>query len=359
MKILIKLYMSLTLMATVKHKIEEAINRLDLDLSGKIVLTEAATGAYVVTSVIATLAGAEVYAFTKNTSFGNVNEVKRETFDLLRQFNVAENRLTIVEELTPEIISKANIITNCGHLRPINQEKLKYAKMDVVISLMYEAWELRDSDLDIKFCRQRDIKVGAVNERHPDVDVFNYLGDMVLRMILDSGLCPFNNNFILICNNDFGPYIASVLSKVCRGLAISDKRENREKYNDIRIDWIGEFPDFIVPENYKNSDAVIFTAYPFNDIWIGNNNEPISIKKLITEINNPYILRFAGDIDEESCYGNLNYYPKHVIPGHMGILPSAIGFDPIIRLQAGGLKVGEMLLRDEKVFNGISLLEIV
>ena len=30
-------------------------------------------------------------------------------------------------------------------------------------------------------------------------------------------------------------------------------------------------------------------------------------------------------------------------PGHMGVLPSAIGPEPIIRLQAGGLKVGQLL----------------
>ena len=30
-------------------------------------------------------------------------------------------------------------------------------------------------------------------------------------------------------------------------------------------------------------------------------------------------------------------------PGHMGILPSALGPEPIIRLQVGGLKVGQLL----------------
>ena len=30
-------------------------------------------------------------------------------------------------------------------------------------------------------------------------------------------------------------------------------------------------------------------------------------------------------------------------PGHMAILPSAVGPEPIVRLQAGGLKVGEVL----------------
>jgi hypothetical protein len=32
-------------------------------------------------------------------------------------------------------------------------------------------------------------------------------------------------------------------------------------------------------------------------------------------------------------------------PGHMGILPSALGPEPIIRLQVGGLKVGQLLVQ--------------
>jgi hypothetical protein len=60
-----------------KNKIEDAIDRLELDLSGKVVLTEAATGAYIVTPVIAALAGAEVYAFTKDTRYGTVADVTK------------------------------------------------------------------------------------------------------------------------------------------------------------------------------------------------------------------------------------------------------------------------------------------
>ena len=40
----------------------------------------------------------------------------------------------------------------------------------------------------------------------------------------------------------------------------------------------------------------------------------------------------------------LKIFSRHVHSGHMGILPSAIGYDPIIRLQSGGLKAGEALL---------------
>jgi len=139
-----------------KNKIDDAVNRLNLDLSGKVVLTEAATGAYIVTPVIAALAGAEVYAFTKDTRYGTVADVRKQTNELVDLFSDKKLNVTIIDKLTPEIIAKADIITNSGHLRPLNNEKLQHSKKGVVIPLMYEAWEWRDADLDIEFCKKME-----------------------------------------------------------------------------------------------------------------------------------------------------------------------------------------------------------
>src|SRR5688572_485254 len=117
-------------MPAIKNKIEDAVSRLNLDLEGKVVLTEAATGAYIVTPVIAALAGAEVYAFTKDTRYRSVEEVKKQTHALAAMFGDRDLNLTIIDKLTPEIIGKADIITNSGHLRPLNSEKLQHAKKD-------------------------------------------------------------------------------------------------------------------------------------------------------------------------------------------------------------------------------------
>lgn len=46
-------------------KIKRSVDKFKLNLKDKIVLTEAATGNFVVTQVIAALAGAKVYAYTK------------------------------------------------------------------------------------------------------------------------------------------------------------------------------------------------------------------------------------------------------------------------------------------------------
>lgn len=346
-------------MELLKNKILDAVKRLNLDLKSKVVLTEAATGAYVVTPVIAALAGAEVYAYTKTTRYGTAEFVKQQTMELLSKFDDKNLKLTIIDEITPEIIAKADIITNSGHLRPLNKEKLQHAKKGAVIPLMYEAWEWRDGDVDMDICIEKNIRIGATNERHPEVDVFNYLGDMALKMIFDAGLCPYKNNFILLCNNDFGPFIAKVLSKVCENIGVCDTAENKEKYKEMKIDWLGNFPDFKAGEKYKKCDAVLFTAYPFENTWIGNDTAPITIKKLKEELDNPFILRYAGHIDEDACKNKINFHPEHVHAGHMGILPSAIGFDPIIRLQSGGLKAGQLLLEDKTDYDGIQLMEFV
>jgi hypothetical protein len=342
------------------NKLRERVESLDLNLKGKVVLTEAATGPYVVTPVLAALAGAKVYAYAKNTRYGEVHEVFDNTKKVYENLEDDSLDINFICNVTPDIIAQADIITNSGHLRPLDAEKLQYAKDDVAIPLMYEAWEWRDADMDINYIRKRGFKIGATNERHPEVDVFNFLGDMAVKLIFDSGLCLYKNKFILICNNDFGPHIAKVVAKMCDGLGVIDKMENRHKYQFENVDWISEFPKIDIPDKYKDAEAVIFTAYPFDDVWMGSGNEAISIAKLKQRLNHPYVLRYAGDVD---CKGlkafDINYYPQHVASGHMGILPSAIGYDPIIRLQAGGLKAAEALITGNFKHRDIPILELV
>jgi len=340
-----------------ESKLKSQISALNLDLRSKTVLTEAATGAYVVTPILAGLAGAEVYAFANSTKYGTTVEVFDYTRKAIQEMGLNLN-IQFIDDLSPEIIAKADIITNSGHLRPLNNEKLESAKKGVVIPLMYEEWEWREGDLDIEYCRQKGIVVGATNERHPDVDVFNYLGDMAVKMIFDAGLTPYRNKFVLICNNDFGPFIAKTVVNICSGLGIIDIPENKSKYPD-GITWLGNYPEIPRNEEFINSEAILFTAYPFDRSWIGDGKD-IDVKRLKESFKNPFILRFAGDVDEQELIkSDIRIYPAKVKSGHMGILPSEIGFDPIIRLQAGGLKAGELMLKNLTDFKGIPLVSIM
>ncbi len=340
-------------------KLLKKVEALKLNLKGKVVLTEAATGAYVVTPILAALAGARVFAYSRTTSYGTVEEVFAQSKKVFQSYEGPMPDIEFIDTLTPEIISQADIITNSGHLRPLNKEKLQHAKEGVVIPLMYEAWEMRNADIDLPYIKERGIKIGATNERHPDVDVFNYLGDMAVKQILDAGMSLYNNKFILVCNNEFGPYIAKVVAKMCHSLAVVDKAENRHQYPSGNIEWISDFPEIKVPEKFRDAEAVIFTAYPFDKIWIGNQ-AVISVKALKENLANPLLLRYAGDVDTQSLdAATIPYFPAHVASGHMGILPSAVGYDPIIGLQAGGLKVGEALLSGKYQHKGVAILELL
>lgn len=336
------------------HKLKECVENLSLDLRGKVVLTEAASGHYVVTPVLAALAGAKVYAYSRTTRYGTVEEVFDTTRKWMQACGVDAHLIT---EITPEIIAEADVITNSGHLRPLTPDMLQHAKDSVVIPLMYEAWEWRGADMDIDYIRSRGIKIAATNERHPDVDVFNYLGDMAMQQIFDAGTCPYRNKFVLVCNNDFGPYIAKVIARNCAGLAVIDTEENRSRYDMDNITWVGGFPDINIPEEFKSADGIIFTAYPFDQTWIGNNT-PISAQQIKDQFYNPLILRFDGHVDTAVLREKgIRYFPEHVEPGHMGVLPSAIGLDPTIRLQAGGLKVAEAMMKGDFMYKNIHVGE--
>lgn len=339
-------------------KIASVIDDLALDLRGRTVLTEAATGAYVVTVLLAGAAGARVFALSKDTRYGSAAEAVRQTRSAMAAAGLEHLDVTFVERLTPEVIGAADVITNSGHLRPLDQRLLRHARCSAVIPLMYEAWEWRDGDVDLAYAHSRGMAVGATNERHPSIDVFGYLGDMALKQLFDAGVCPYRNKLVLLANNDFGPYIARVLGKVCARLAIVAPDSHRERYAGLQgIEWVGGFPRVRVPEEFRAAEAVVFTAYPFDDVWIGGAG-PIDAAEVAAAFDYPFLLRYAGDVDVEalSAHG-VRYYPPHVSSGHMGVLPSAIGIDPVIRLQAGGLKSAEALLTGVHSHAGLPVVE--
>jgi hypothetical protein len=59
------------------------------------------------------------------------------------------------------------------------------------------------------------------------------------------------------------------------------------------------------------------------------------------------VAQYWGDIDRSAFLShNIPICPEvEPKPGHMGILPSAVGPEPIIRLQTGGLKAAEVVWR--------------
>lgn len=335
-----------------------SIQHLELDLAGKVVLTEAATGPYAVTPLVAALAGARVMAYAASTRYGSQADVYASCQRLFSRLSLPPPEL--LTELTDRAVAEADLITNSGHLRPLDSARLKPAKRGAVVSLMYEAWEYRRADLDLEFCQKSGIAVAGVNECHPDVDVFGYLGDMAIRLMLEAGVTPYRNKVVLICNNPFGPFIARTLAKVCDRVGLVAPPETRSDYAPAlkigNVDWLGEFPTPAPDEIYRDAAAVLFTAHPFETDWSGKGK--LSLREVKRAYPDAVFLRYAGHVPNSSLeQAGIEFFPREVKAGHMGVLPAQLGLEPTLRLQTAGLKVGELLGRGQKDFRGIELAQ--
>lgn len=305
-----------------------AIERLHLDLRGSVVLTEAATGAYVVTPALAAMAGADrVYALTRTTRYGSAEQVRQETLALAALHGV-EGRIEVREDRDPALFAAADIITNSGHVRPIGRELFARLKPTAVIPLMYEAWEFRPDDLDIEACAEYGIAIGGTNERNPDVDVFSFLGILTVKLLLDSGVSVYGTHLLLLCDNAFAAFIERGLSGAGARVDVASR--------------VTEAP----PDGAY--DAVVVSLTPR---WSG---ESVLTRDETFELGRRWpgavVAQVWGDLDRETlAQQDIRVWPERAPGhGHMAILLSDIGPDSVVRLQSGGLKVGEVLWRQRR-----------
>jgi len=313
--------------------IADRIAALKLDLTGLHVLTEAATGAYAVTPVIAAMAGANVVAMAKATQFGDVAQVAREVLSLAEAANVRD-QIRIVESIAGAEIRRADIVTNSGHLRPLDAIFVSQMKPDAVIPLMYESWELRPGEVDLDLCRQRGIRVAGTNECHPDVGVFQYLGILALQGLLHCRIPVCFSRILLICDNPFARHIAKTLVDCGVELEVFEGTPLPEDIKAARR-RITESRDY---------DAVVVASTPCLEPIIGRAGESQYSPRQIGTFE--AIVQIWGDLDRSCMPHVLCYPPREPRRAHMGILLSELGPEPIVRLQAAGLKVGEVLHRN-------------
>lgn len=310
-------------LARLARLLDEAVARCRIDLRGAVVFTEAATGGYAVTPVLAALAGAErVYALTRATRYGSVAEVIDSTTALARIVGVAD-RIEVMTAKCPELLAGVDVVTNSGHVRPLDRETIGSMKRGAVIPLMYESWELRPGEVDLDACSERGVRVAGTNERHPNIDVFSYLGLQAIKLLLDAGVAVFKSRILLVCDNAFAPFIR-------KGLEAAE----------ATVEVVGALSPNGLP---RDIDAILVATTPRAAPAVGRTDAEL----IAAHSKGTTVAQFWGEIDRSALDElRVPYWPI-VGPklGHMSVIPSDLGPEPIVRLQAGGLKVAEVLLR--------------
>lgn len=306
----------------VVQMIRETIARLELDLTGMSVLTEAASGPFVVTPIIAALAGArEVIAVTADSRYANVDDVVCQTRALESLCGV-EGEIKIHNHRDIELFSRADIVTNLGFVRPLDRNAISHMRAGAVIALMCESWELREGDLDLDACREYGVAVYGTNEDFPAVDVFAYSGWVAIQLLLEAQIEVHKSRIVVIGTDKFAVVIARLLVRA--GV-----------HAEIRLQ--------LDPNTVRHADAILVAEYSRLTPVIGlggdmTAEELASVNPAIT------VIQFAGWVDLEGLQAvGIKVHPSQSLPPRrMARTLAALGTRPVIELHAAGLKIGQL-----------------
>jgi len=312
----------------VKDLIKKAIDFHKLDLNGLIVFTEAASRNYIVTPIIAAMAGAKVYAIASDSKYGLSKDIEKFTYDFA-EFCGIKDRIKIVFDKKEEIISQANIVTNLGFVRPIDRNFVNMMNDTAVIPFMYEAWEYREGDVDLDACRFKGIPVLATNEDALGLEVFDYVGPLCIKMLFELEIEVLRSKIVIVSNNKFGEVIKKYLKKIGADVVLTNNLQSEEALRQL-----------------KDCDALIVAGFKNNETIIGKNGQ-LSAKKLVEASRKISVIQFSGDIKiEELEKYNIQYFPQQRIGKfRMGMTLAELGPKPIINLYCAGLKIGEIMAK--------------
>lgn len=300
----------------------EAIEVMSLNLTGISVLTEAATGAYAVTPVIAALAGAQgVVAVAAAGRHRTSEDIAAQTRRLAAAAGVAAV-VEVTEHLPTDAKLAFDVVTNSGHLRPLRRSLIERLPAGAVIALMFEAWAVRDQDIDRPACAERGVPIVGVNACHPSIDVYPYMAPMSAKLLFDAGIAVYRSRIAVLCDNPFAEPIA-------RGLAAMGARV--QVLTRVEALQAGRW------------DAILCVFQPQRGPAVGPREAAI----IAARAPGAAVAQVWGDMDRSAlaAYGVRCWPLVPPRPGHMAILLSEIGPEPIIRLQTGGLAVAERVWR--------------
>lgn len=323
-----------------RQLIENAVKKIDLDLSGLVVLTEAASGYYLLTSLIAALSHAQkVYALTRDSRFGLAKDIVKSTLELSIHWQV-ESKIEIFQSRTDKRISQADIVTNLGFIRPLDKTFISRLKKSVVIPLMWATWEWRPAELDLMECRKQNIPVLGTNENHGLLNTFDYIGYLALKLLLECDIEIIKSKILIIGSNDFAVKAIHTLS--IAGATVY-QLNNPDMLESMVVDL-----DAIVVVEHHSKDILLGspTTISFQDIY--NLNKGITIVHICGNINT-----------EELKNSDLKSIPELVAPpGVMSVTTDYLGPKPLIDLHTAGLKVGEALARNRSYHKDAFQVEI-
>jgi hypothetical protein len=320
--------------ARIRTLIPDVIAAAGADLTGLVVYTEAASGPYLWTPVLAACAGARrVYALARDSHHHTAASSAAATAEAADWMGV---RVEVVTAKRPEHLAEADIVTNSAGVRPIAAQDVTALKPTAVIPLMWETWEFRPADLDLGACREHGILVlGTYEDREP-CDMRPYLRMLVVKLLLEMGLEVHRTRVVLLGRQRvpglaMEGYLRDLGAEV---VTFSAPGDGGRPYEEL-----GPY----LRQSHGRHDAVVVAEHILPDVLLGPGGhaapedlDPALRIGVISGVVDAPALRAAG----------LHVHPEH-IRGHlyMSYEPVVLGPRPILELYAAGLAVGAAAAR--------------
>jgi len=317
-----------------RRLIDRAIATFELNLSGWVVLTEAATGYYMLTPLIAALAGADcVFALTQDSRYGSAQAVHEQTMAFADRWGVA-GQIEVLFSRQDRRIGSADIVTNLGFVRPLDAPFLRRLKRTAVIPLMFETWEYRPEDLDLAECRRLGIPVLGTNEHHPDLQIFQYVGHLVLKLLFELDIEVFRARVVVVGGGEFGN--AACNSLRAAGATVSQVRPAQGESLDQQH----------ARDLLADCDAIAMVEHHCREMLIGPGGQ-MTARELRWMNPGVVLVHVAGSVDHADLEAvGVPVRPSwFASPGYMSVATDYLGPRPLIDLHTAGLKVGEALAR--------------
>lgn len=334
------------------YLLKDIIKKLQLDLRGLIIVTECASSAYAYTTVMAALAGGKVYSVGKDSDYGRFVENKKKTRDILSVLGILD-RVEFYEKALPtELLKQVDIYLNSAMLRPIGKHIIQKLKRTAVIPLMWEAFEFRPNEIDLKACINRGIAVIGSAENNRFYNLFEYNGYMLLKMMFHLGLDVYQNR-ILLCGDD-------ILGKSLFDFLVKQKLSDldwlaAEKYSDNVTQTYDEAKHLLASKKY---DLIVIADLKYRKSILSEKGN-ISFSDLKKYQEQIKLAHISGEVDiDELQKSKIHYFPKKIAaPSYMSYQISELSNKPVFELNSIGLKVGEIAAKARR--NGKTTKEAI
>ncbi len=317
--------------------ISRAIARHHLDLSGLRVLTEAGVGVRCATPVIAALAGAEVFAVTRDTADAARRDAEQETLRLAAAALVSD-RIHLLSSRLQAPLAAIDIVTSLPGTRPIDETALRSVGETAVVTLMSGVATWQAKDVDVAACRRMSIAVAGLDEEA--LNLHRFMPMAALWGLLALGVAV-NEATLLIAGEGtaFATAAKGLAGSGARVLAASPDSAGKLALCDAEkvADDLG---DDAVHALLPELDALVLSAAQPGLRMIGPALG-LDVAELAGRAPHLAVVNLSGELDRRAlAAAGLRYWPAAGDVTAHDLLPQ-----PLIEFHAAGLKVGEVLTR--------------